>query len=69
MTSWPTLEMDLKNAGAIWVDEQVVVDRGLVTSRKPEDIPAFNAKMIEEIARGSQVNDVASRDGAAHSHR
>ncbi len=69
MTSWPTLEMDLKNAGAIWVDEQVVVDRGLVTSRKPDDIPAFNAKMIEEIARGSQVNDVASRGGAAHSHR
>ena len=47
MTSWPSLKSDLKNAGADWVDEQVTVDRNLVTSRKPEDIPAFNAKMIE----------------------
>ena len=43
---------DLKNAGAQWVDQQVVVDNGLVTSRKPDDLPAFNAKMIEEIAEG-----------------
>ena len=47
MTSWPSLKRDLTNAGADWVDEEVTVDRNLVTSRKPEDIPAFNAKMIE----------------------
>src|SRR6266446_1735425 len=52
MTSWPSLKTDLKNAGADWVDQDVVVDRGLVTSRKPDDIPAFNAKMIEEFAEG-----------------
>lgn len=52
MTSWPSLRSDLKNAGAHWVDEQVVVDRGLVTSRKPDDIPAFSAKAIEEFAEG-----------------
>jgi protease I len=44
--------MDLRNAGADWVDEEVVVDSGLVTSRKPDDIPAFNNKMIEEFAEG-----------------
>lgn len=47
MTSWPSLKSDLKNAGANWVDEEVVVDGNLVTSRKPDDIPAFNEKMIE----------------------
>jgi len=52
MTSWPSLEADLKNAGAQWVDEEVVVDHGLVTSRKPDDLPAFCAKMIEEFAEG-----------------
>ncbi len=52
VTSWPSLKSDLTNAGASWVDEQVVVDRGLVTSRKPDDIPAFNRKMIEEFAEG-----------------
>jgi protease I len=52
MTSYPSIKTDLKNAGATWVDEQVVVDRGLVTSRKPDDIPAFNRKMIEEFAEG-----------------
>lgn len=52
MTSWPSLQTDLRNAGAEWVDEEVVVDRGLVTSRKPDDIPAFNRKLIEEIAEG-----------------
>jgi len=52
MTSWPTLETDLVNAGAEWVDEEVVVDDGLVTSRKPADLPAFNAKIIEEFAEG-----------------
>ncbi len=52
VTSYPSLQMDLKNAGANWVDQEVVVDNGLVTSRKPDDIPAFNRKMIEEIAEG-----------------
>ena len=52
ITSWPSLKTDLKNAGANWVDQEVVVDNGLVTSRKPEDIPAFNRKMIEEFAEG-----------------
>lgn len=50
MTSWPSLEADLRNAGADWVDEEVVVDRRLVTSRKPDDLPAFCARMIEEFA-------------------
>src|SRR6266446_1558452 len=48
MTSWPAIQADMRNAGASWVDEEVVVDNGLVTSRKPDDIPAFNKKMIEE---------------------
>lgn len=52
MTSWPSLKTDLKNAGATWVNEEVVVDNGLVTSRNPDDIPAFNEKMIEEFAEG-----------------
>lgn len=52
MTSWPSLKTDLTNAGAKWVDEAVVVDNGLVSSRKPADIPAFNEKMIEEFAEG-----------------
>src|SRR5579859_7788075 len=52
MTSWPSIQMDLKNAGVDWVDEEVVVDAGLVTSRKPADIPAFNQKMIEEFTEG-----------------
>jgi protease I len=53
MTSWPSLKTDLRNAGANWVDQEVVVDRGLVTSRKPDDIPAFNKKMIEEFGEGN----------------
>lgn len=52
VTSWPSLKTDLRNAGADWVDEEVVCDQGLVTSRKPADLPAFNRKMIEEIAEG-----------------
>jgi len=54
LTSWPSLRTDLRNAGANWVDEEVVTDRGLVTSRKPDDIRAFNKKMIEEFAEGAQ---------------
>jgi protease I len=52
VTSWPSLKTDLTNAGAKWVDQEVVTDNGLVTSRKPADIPAFNRKMIEEFAEG-----------------
>ncbi len=52
MTSWPSLETDLKNAGAHWVDRECVNDNGLVTSRNVDDIPAFNRKMIEEFAEG-----------------
>jgi protease I len=48
----PSIQIDLKNAGAHWVDQEVVVDNGLVASRKPADIPAFNRKMIEEFAEG-----------------
>jgi protease I len=55
VTSWPTLQTDLRNAGANWVDEEVVVDSGLVTSRKPDDIPAFTKKMIEEFAEGTHA--------------
>jgi len=52
MTSWPAIKADLRHAGANWVNEEVVVDNGLVTSRKPDDIPAFNEKMIEEFCEG-----------------
>ena len=52
LTSYPSLQTDLRNAGATWVDEEVVVDAGLVTSRNPDDIPAFNAKAIEQFAAG-----------------
>ena len=53
LTSWPSVKTDLVNAGANWVDREVVVDNGLVTSRKPDDIPAFNEKMLEEFAEGT----------------
>ena len=52
MTSYHTLQTDLRNAGATWVDQEVVVDNGLVTSRNPDDLPAFNAKIIEEFREG-----------------
>jgi len=52
LTSWPSLETDLRNAGASWVDEEVHVDQGLVTSRKPDDLEAFNSKIVEEFAEG-----------------
>jgi deglycase len=51
LTSYPSLQTDLKNAGAEWVDEEVVIDRGLITSRSPKDIPAFNRAMIAEFSR------------------
>ncbi|MDQ3423218.1 MAG: type 1 glutamine amidotransferase [Actinomycetota bacterium] len=53
VTSWPSLQTDLRNAGATWVDQEVVVDQGLVTSRKPDDLPAFCATMVDEIGRAS----------------
>ena len=52
MTSYPSVRTDLRNAGADWVDQEVVVDRGIVSSRKPDDLPAFNRKMIQEFAEG-----------------
>ncbi len=52
ITSYPSLRTDLKNAGATWVDEEVVCDQGLVSSRTPDDLPAFNAKLVEEIEEG-----------------
>jgi protease I len=54
MTSWPSLRIDLTNAGAIWVDEECVVDGSLVTSRKPDDIPAFNKRMLALFAGSAQ---------------
>lgn len=59
LTSWPSLKTDLENAGAKWVDREVVTDAGLVTSRKPDDLPAFNRKMIEEFQEGVHKDRVA----------
>lgn len=60
MTSYESIKTDLKNAGANWVDKEVVTDQGIVTSRKPDDIPAFNKKMIEEFAEGTHRQRMAS---------
>lgn len=57
MTSWPSLKTDLTNAGAKWVDQEVVTDRGLVSSRKPDDIPAFSRKLIEQIQETRQARE------------
>jgi protease I len=60
VTSWPSLQTDLRNAGANWVDEEVVVDQGLVTSRKPDDLPAFCSKIVEEFCEGKHEGQVAA---------
>ena len=60
VTSWPSIRTDLENAGATWVDEEVHSDRGLVTSRKPDDLPAFNAKIVEEFCEGKHAEQAAS---------
>jgi len=65
LTSWPTLQTDIRNAGGTWVDKEVVVDDGIVTSRKPDDIPAFNEKMIEEFCEGSHGRREVAASGAA----
>ena len=59
LTSWPSLRTDIRNAGGSWVDEEVHVDAGLVTSRKPDDLPAFCAKVIEELAEGRHEQQAA----------
>ena len=63
LTSWPSVKTDLINAGAKWVDREVVTDNGLVTSRKPADIPAFNEKMIEAFAEGQHKQRSAGGKG------
>ena len=64
ITSWPAIQTDIKNAGGQWVDEPVVVDNGVVTSRKPDDLPYFNAKMIEEFAEGRHTGMADKRHAA-----
>jgi protease I len=64
LTSWERIQSDVKNAGGHWVDEEVVVDNGLVTSRKPADIPAFNRKMIEEFCEGKHAANQHTREFA-----
>jgi protease I len=59
LTSWPSLQTDIRNAGGEWTDQEVVTDQGLVTSRKPADIPAFNRKMIEDFAEGKHTSQQA----------
>jgi protease I len=65
LTSWPSLETDLRNAGATWVDEEVHVDQGLVSSRKPDDLPAFCAKLVEEFAEGKHEGQRQSAGATA----
>jgi len=64
LTSFPSIQTDIRNAGGNWVDEEVHVDSGLVTSRKPDDIPAFNKKLIEELAEGQHKEQAAKTKAA-----
>jgi protease I len=66
LTSWPSLQTDIRNAGGEWVDEEVVVDQGLVSSRNPDDLPAFCAKIVEEFAEGPhEVADAGATVGTS----
>jgi protease I len=64
LTSYPSIKTDIRNAGGTWVDEEVHVDQGLVTSRKPDDIPAFVEKLIEEIAEGRHAEQAEKTEAA-----
>jgi protease I len=67
LTSWPSLQTDIRNAGGNWVDEEVVVDQGLVSSRKPDDLPAFCAKIVEEFSEGRHdVLSAGATDGTSN---
>jgi protease I len=66
VTSWPSLRADIRNAGGSWVDEEVVVDAGLVTSRKPGDLPAFNRKIVEEFAEGRHEKQAQKARESVH---
>ncbi|MFL5884391.1 MAG: type 1 glutamine amidotransferase domain-containing protein [Thermoleophilaceae bacterium] len=65
VTSWPSLKTDIENAGGEWVDEEVVVDKGLVTSRKPDDLPAFCSKIVEEFCEGRHEQLASATSGQA----
>jgi protease I len=65
VTSWPSLKTDIENAGGKWVDEEVVVDKGLVTSRKPDDLPAFCSKIVEEFCEGRHEQLASATSGQA----
>ena len=67
ITSWPSLQTDIRNAGGNWVDEEVVVDAGLVSSRKPDDLPAFCAKIVEEFAEGTHEEQAEKTAAATRS--
>ena len=67
VTSWPSLKTDIRNAGGDWVDEECVVEKGLVTSRKPDDLPAFNEKIVEEFCEGEHEELAAATSGAQQS--